>query len=270
MARTQTLGNVADILSRDPNANLAGPVHFCQAGLGNTQVDFSCHPRLAEAVSWSRPSFSLGLAAILLCFCREAAYPPAVAAWACVNIESTCRSVWVVHNSWHAAIVLSKFDLGEKTMPEFADFPAAQFIEFSWGDKDYFPDPQSGIFGAIKAALWSGGSVIHLVGFADRVENFYRGATIIELRLAATAFRRMTDYIDETFAREKSLGRAQASPGLFAYSRFYPASRSFSLLSTCNTWVAAALEHAGLPLSPALVVTAGNLQNQLTAIKPPP
>ena len=196
---------------------------------------------------WWRPLLPLGLAAILLCLADRLAYPEAAPQWACTDSESTCKSVSIVHNSWHAAIVLRKSDLVEKTMPELADFPAAQFIEFSWGDKDYFPDPQSGVFGAIKAALWSSGSVIHLVGFTDTVEHFYRGANIAELRLNPTAYQRMVDYIDETFLREQSPGRARAAPGLFSYSRFYPASRSFSLLRTCNTWVAAALEHAGRP-----------------------
>ncbi|MGZ9243690.1 MAG: DUF2459 domain-containing protein, partial [Candidatus Binatia bacterium] len=114
------------------------------------------------------------------------------------------------------------------------------------------------------------GSVIHLVGFTDTVENFYRGATITELRLSRTAYERVVDYVDETFLRQQSSGRARAAPGLFASSRFYPANRSFSLLRTCNTWVAEALEQAGLSISPAFVITAGNLQSQLAAIKPMP
>ena len=219
---------------------------------------------------WWRQLLPLGLAAILLCLADRLAYPEAASQWACTDSEPTCKSVSIVHNSWHAAIVLRKSDLAERTMPELADFPAAQFIEFSWGDKDYFPDPQSGIFGAIKAAMWSSGSVIHLVGFADTVENYYRGATITELRLSPAAYERMVDYIDETFLRQQSSGRARAAPGLFSSSRFYPANRSFSVLRTCNTWVAEALEQAGLSISPAFVITAGNLQSQLAAIKPMP
>lgn len=219
---------------------------------------------------WLRQLLSLGVAAMLLCLAHGAAYPQAVSPWACAYNESPCKSVSIVHNSWHAAIVLRKSDLAERTMPELADFPSAQFIEFSWGDKDYFPDPQSGIFGAIKAAMWSSGSVIHLVGFTDTLEHFYRGATITELRLSPAAYERMVDYIDATFLREQSSGRARAAPGLFSSSRFYPASRSFSLLRTCNTWIAEALEQAGLSISSTFVVTAGNLQSQLSAVKPMP
>jgi len=102
------------------------------------------------------------------------------------------------------------------------------------------------------------------------VERFYRGASITELRLSATAYDALVDYIDETFKREKSLGRAPATPGLFPDSRFYPASRKFSLLRTCNTWVAEALEQAGLPISSGHVITAGNLHSQLSAAKPTP
>lgn len=210
------------------------------------------------------------LAGLTLCFALSAAYPQALSQWTCANKDSSCLSVFIVDNSWHAAIVLRTRDLSVKTMPELADFPADQFIEFSWGDKDYFPDPQSGVFAGVKAALWSGGSVMHLVGFSDTVDNFYRGATVTELRLSAIAYGRIVDYINETFAREKSLGRARAAPGLFPGSRFYPASRSFSLLRTCNTWVAEALEQAGLSISSGFVITAGNLRSQLLAANPTP
>jgi uncharacterized protein (TIGR02117 family) len=211
---------------------------------------------------------SLWMAGLALFLILRAAYPQAVPQWLCANNASNCHPVFIVHNSWHAAIVLRSSDLSDKIMPELTDFPAARFIEFSWGDKDYFPDPASGIFAAIKAALWSGGSVMHLVGFADAVEHFYRGATITELRLNATAYDHLVDYIDETFAREKSLGRARATPGLFSNSHFYPSNRNFSLLRTCNTWVAEALERAGLPISSGLVMTAANLHTQLLALQP--
>jgi len=223
-----------------------------------------------EAMPLVRILLTLSLIILLFCHGQVSANSQAASQGACASNESTCKAVTIVHNSWHAGIVLRKTDLTDKTMPELADFAAAQLIEFSWGDKDYFPDPTSGIFGAIKAALWSGGSVMHLVGFSDTVENFYRGASITELRLNATAYERMVKYINETFAREKLSGRTPSAPGLFPYSRFYPASRSFSVLRTCNTWVAEALEAAGLPISSAFVITAGNLQSQLMAVQPTP
>ena len=186
--------------------------------------------------------------------------------WVCAPGETSCKTVFIVHNAWHASIVLDRGDLSHDALPELSDFPGAKFIEFSWGDQDFFPDPNSGIWAALRAAFWSGGSVLHLVGFSENVGQFYRGAEIFELRVAPAAQRQLIHFISQTFARTNSHSRAPARPGLFAYSRFYPANAKFSVLRTCNTWVAEALASAGLPISPGTVLTAGSLASQLADI----
>jgi uncharacterized protein (TIGR02117 family) len=187
--------------------------------------------------------------------------------WHCVAAELGCKSAFVVHSSWHAAIVLRRDDLSADAVPEISDFPEVQFVEFSWGDKDYFPNPEAGFFSALNAAFWSGGSVLHVVGFNGEPMSFYPGAEIIELRLSAPAFSRLQDYLSETFSRPRGQRRAQASAGLFVKSHFYPATGRFSLMRTCNTWVAEAFESAGLPISPSYVITAGQLAEQIDKVK---
>ncbi|TMA61719.1 MAG: DUF2459 domain-containing protein [Deltaproteobacteria bacterium] len=182
--------------------------------------------------------------------------------WACLAASGNCKSVFIAHDSWHAAIVLSKNDISAEAVPELVDFPQAQFIEFSWGDKDYFPNPDAGIFSALKAAFWSSGSVLHVVGFRGDVKTFYGRAEIVELYLSAPAYARLQDFIAQTFLRPEA-GRAQASAGLLADSHFYPATHKFSLVKTCNTWVAEALEAAGLPIVSDYVMTPGQLAEQL-------
>jgi uncharacterized protein (TIGR02117 family) len=178
-----------------------------------------------------------------------------------------CKLVVVVYDSWHAAIVLRKADIPPDSVPELVDFPDAEFIEFSWGDKDYFPNPDAGVFTAIKAAFWSSGSVLHLVGFNSSPKSFYRSGELVELRLTTNAYGRLLAYISHTFFRPPPSDRTEASAGLFAYSRFYPARHKFSLLKTCNTWVAEALNSAGLPVAPGHVMTANSLATQLTGIE---
>jgi uncharacterized protein (TIGR02117 family) len=181
--------------------------------------------------------------------------------WAC-QTQNNCKSVFIAHDSWHAAIVLPKSDLAPDAVPEIGDFPQAQFIEFSWGDKDYFPNPEAGVFTAIKAAFWSSGSVLHVVGVRADLRDFYRSGKIVELHLSAPAHARLQDFIGGTFSR-RGTSRAQANAGLFENSRFYPATHRFSLAKTCNTWVAEALAAAGLPVAPSYVLTAGQLAEQI-------
>lgn len=189
-----------------------------------------------------------------------------VAEWPCAPGEASCKTVVIVHNSWHAAIVLHRDDLSVDVLPELGDFPDAKFVEFSWGDQDYFPDPNSGVWAALRAGFWSAGSVMHMVGFQPSVREFYRNAEIFELRLNSTAHGKLLRYIAQSFARPVTGGQARARPGLFAYSRFYPATQKFSVLRTCNTWIAEALESAGLPVAPRMVLTAANLASQVAPL----
>ena len=203
----------------------------------------------------------------LICLLVIASRAPAAADWACTAEGPSCKLVLVAHDSWHAAIILRKADIPSDPLPELVDFPDAEFIEFSWGDKDYFPNPDAGVFTAIKAAFWSSGSVLHLVGFRGNPKSFYRSGELVELRLTTNAYGQLLQYISHTFFRPPSSDRAEASAGLFTYSRFYPATHKFSLLKTCNTWVAEALKSAGLPVSPGHVMTANSLATQLTGIE---
>ena len=116
---------------------------------------------------------------------------------------------------------------------------------------------------ALKAAFWSSGSILHVVGFREAVENTFPGAEIIEIALSEEAFQRLIKFISDTFSRPDAPAPAKPRPGLFPNGRFYSAKGKFNLLRTCNTWVAEALSAAGLPVSPGYVITAGNLSNQV-------
>ncbi|HXT54666.1 MAG TPA: DUF2459 domain-containing protein, partial [Candidatus Eisenbacteria bacterium] len=140
---------------------------------------------------------------------------PAAADWACGASASGCKTVFIVHGGWHAAIVLNGGDISPAVVPEIADFLQVRFVEFSWGDKDYFPDPHAGPVTALKAAFWSSGSVLHLVGFTEEIAKFYSGAEIIELQFAATAYGELVSYLSETFARAGPRVRASSHAGLY-------------------------------------------------------
>jgi uncharacterized protein (TIGR02117 family) len=173
------------------------------------------------------------------------------------------RSVFVVNHGWHSAIVVKKTDIPTAVLPEITDFPEAEYLEFGWGDRDYYQAPDPGLGLALKAAFWSKGSVLHVAGFEGAVEDFFHGAEIIEIGMSSEAFEDLMKFIAGTFLRSGESGLVAVGPGLYSTSRFYSATGRFHLFRTCNTWVAEALSSAGVPISPGYAVTAGSLMDQV-------
>jgi len=77
----------------------------------------------------------------------------ALAHWACTTQESTCKLVFVVHDTWHAAIVLPKSDIALDSLPELVDFSRRGIYRIQLGRQGLFPDSNAGIFTGIKAAF---------------------------------------------------------------------------------------------------------------------
>jgi uncharacterized protein (TIGR02117 family) len=171
----------------------------------------------------------------------------------------TGKRVFIVNYGWHTGIAVGKADIPPGLWPEAGDLPGDS-LEIGWGDRDFYQSADAGIGLAIKAAFFSGGSVLHVTGFDGAVGDYFRGAEIYELTVSAEGYRRLIQFVSDSFLRPKTL--VESRQGLYPNSRFYPARGKFHLFRNCNTWVAEALEAGGLPVNPSTVITAGNLFSQ--------
>ncbi len=169
-------------------------------------------------------------------------------------------SIYVASNGWHTSIVLARSDLPAGAIPEADDFPGATYLEFSWGDARYFPAPEKGLGLTMRALLTPTPAVLHLAGLPAHPKNVFPTAEVVELKLTAEGFSTLVAYLDQTFARDNAEPSTQ---GLYRFSRFYPATGSFHLFNTCNTWTARGLADAGLPVTVTGTLQAEDLMAQL-------
>ncbi len=179
--------------------------------------------------------------------------PPAAAA----------KTIFVTSNGWHSSIVLAGADVAPGRIPEAADFPQARYLEFGWGDAEYYPAKDPGIGLALSAALTPTPSVVHMAGLPVEPARRYPKAEVVALSLDAAGLERLVDFIHATFRRGGRARAASAGPGLYATSLFYPAVGKFHLLNTCNTWTARALAAAGFEVTEAGTTTAEELMEQV-------
>jgi uncharacterized protein (TIGR02117 family) len=170
-------------------------------------------------------------------------------------------TVYVSSNGWHTDIAIARADVPAERLPEKAHFPEAVYLQFGWGDADFYTEPEPGI-GTTLGTVLPGPAVVHLAGLAARPSLTFRDLEEVRLTLNADQFTRLVDYLDASFDRS---GERTAAPGIYAFSRFYPATGEFHLFNTCNTWTARALAAADLDVDPSGVQTAGELMRQLPA-----
>lgn len=174
----------------------------------------------------------------------------------------------VTSNGWHSGIVIPRDALTEQEIPELADFPDADWIEFGWGDVDYYPSPEHSIGMALGAVLKPNPAVVHVVGLPAPPDQVFPTQKRFIFRVDQEKFRDIVAYITATFER-KGMNRAQTvAQGLYPFSRFYRATGSFHMFNTCNTWTARAVAAAGLPIEPSGVQRAEDLVERLRTLVP--
>jgi len=182
-------------------------------------------------------------------------WPPAV--------DAPTEPVWVVDHGWHTGIALDRSSIPRELLPEADDFPTAPYLEVGWGDADFYRTRDAGAALAIRAAVWSRASVIHVVGLPVAPENTFAAEDIVEIRLSHDGFDALVRFVDGSFDREGRQAASRRGAGLYGDSAFYSSRDRYHLLNTCNTWTARALRAAGLAITPIYAMTAGNLMWQV-------
>ena len=176
----------------------------------------------------------------LLCSC--AASPVAM-----LPEAPAVTSVFLVPQGGHTGIAVRRADIPAPLVPEKRDFPDADFLEFGWGDRDFYMAETAGPWLAFKAAFFPTPSAVHVAGIRGALDAYFPQSEIVEVRLSRLALERLLRYVHDAFQRDgaaaEPLGRG-----------FYAGRDTFHLLRTCNVWTAGALRAAGLPVRNAITV----------------
>jgi uncharacterized protein (TIGR02117 family) len=173
-------------------------------------------------------------------------------------------TIYIDSSGWHTGIVMPVRQIAD-VLPEAADFPDAQYLEFGWGARAYYANPKHTLLTGLRVLLFPSESVL-LVTPIDEISELY-AANIAALPMGAFGCQRLARPISNSFERthrEKAeLVQSEAFPG----SRFYRARRSFAVTDTCNTWVARGLAEAGCGFSPPLPITASPLMRRVRKLE---
>jgi uncharacterized protein (TIGR02117 family) len=182
--------------------------------------------------------------------------PPSVA-------EPVCRTVYVLRHEWHAGVILDRRDVGAAYGLDAPDLLATAWLEFGWGDADFYQDRDAGFLLGLKAIFLPNDSVMHVHGFDGVPEQAFPKSEVLALRFASDGYARLLAFIRASFRRDAEGRVRRLGPGLYGLSYFYEGEGTYHAFRTCNTWAAEALAAGGFPIDPSGIVTVGQLMDGL-------
>src|SRR5262249_43421620 len=99
---------------------------------------------------------------------------------------------------------------------------------------------------AVEPALFTPGSVLHVAGFAESALASLPADAVVELGVSRAGFDAMTRFIHDEYQQADEGRTVPLARGLYGTGWFYAARSRYHLFNTCNTWVARALQQAGI------------------------
>jgi uncharacterized protein (TIGR02117 family) len=172
--------------------------------------------------------------------------------------------IWIIDHGWHTSIVVRRADVDRARWPELDDFAGATLVEVAWGDREFYMVPTSPTSGlAIKAAVATSGSVLHVVGLTAAVTDYFAGREVVAIRVPRRGPEALADFVHAEYQRDRGGAPLRLGPSLYGSGWFYAGRSRYHLFNTCNTWVARALGAAGLAIESAGVVTASDVMRQV-------
>jgi uncharacterized protein (TIGR02117 family) len=168
----------------------------------------------------------------------------------------------VVSHGWHTGIVFHSQDIPDSLF-EQPFFPDRNYIEFGWGDRAYYMDPEAGNWTAIKAAIWPTAGVMHVVGFDLPVDDYFSLSRNYPLEIGRDGRDKLLLYLIDSFTRGEDRRFIRLGEGLYGESQFYESDHTYIFPKTCNVWTAGGLKEAGFDLTPLFYQRATTLMDQV-------
>lgn len=189
----------------------------------------------------------------------------------CVSSKSSpsLRPIFVVNQGWHSGIVLSRDDLGSSLRDSLPETRTSEWLEFGWGDREFYLSSGYSYWQAFKAAFFSSATVLQVSGLPTLPQDFFKHSEVFQIWLTEEGKASLNQTIENTIVRDEKAELKRVAKSLYGDGSFYEAVGDFSLLHTCNSWTSEALSRAGCSITPGLL-RSSSVSSELRSLKSNP
>ncbi len=183
-------------------------------------------------------------------------------------IVPAASEIFVIRDGWHTGFVIPS-DTIQSGLPELVSrFGNTPYIEFGWGDRDYYQTDDKSLGLMLKAVLWPTDAIVYTRAIPADPELYFVDARIEPLCLEDRQFALLVSFIENSFYRDEDGNIVFSQEGQVDNSLFFKGVGEYYLFNTCNTWTARGLKSAGQDISPAFKVQAGSVMRSLAKNTP--
>ncbi len=174
-------------------------------------------------------------------------------------------TIYLIAAGWHTEIALPIHAIHDPLRAVTPDFPSSQYLSFGWGERNYYM-ARAPTFGDAMNALFSGPAVLLVTPLYHPPRNSRASAQVFEVGLSRAGLDRLSIHMWAAFEKSGDGTPRRLAAGPDPGSVFYDATGTYSATYTCNTWTAESLRVGGIPVTPAGVVLASQVTDQLRSL----
>ncbi len=156
-------------------------------------------------------------------------------------------SIYVVERGWHTDIGLPVGEIAGPLAKLEQAYPGVRFMVFGFGERAYYMARRTGS-AELLTAMFPSESAILMTALSASPTEAFADQHVVELHLSQNAVDRIADRIWLILEKGPDGSALRLADGPYPGSVFLASTETYDLFNTCNTWTAAVLHDAGLPI----------------------
>ena len=205
------------------------------------------------------------LAMLLLCLAACSAVPQETNPANQHQAAEPSTSVYVLRRGRHTDLILPVGSLHGPLSAVAADFPGARYLTFGFGDRQYVLALHKNL-AHVLLAPFPGAGLLLVTGLQAAPSDVYGSEHLIALPVRQEQVDAIGRFVWDSLQQDEKGAVLPYLPGKYPGNVYYPSSKTYYGLYTCNTWTAEGLKSGGLPVSTFGVLLAGQVWDQVQAI----
>jgi uncharacterized protein (TIGR02117 family) len=170
--------------------------------------------------------------------------------------EDSLKSIYLIKQRWHTAIVFHRDDVDSTILPEVKYFSDEELIDIGWGDEAFYQYPDFDWNLAYQALFYPTPSTLRIEGvYISMIEYFELSEIVVELKINNEQLTILLNYISDTIWRNAEDQSEILNTKYLKRIYFFKANGEYHLFNTCNTWLARGLKKAGFDIKEDIILT---------------